>query len=127
LVLLRSVWCLTSRLPWQRKLSVSLCAFFVHFQSVCEKKPSLFSNIMYILTRKEKVSIYDHNTLTGNSQSAIFSSLKVLLFYWNPVRFIDAFVEVLALQTVRFSVQTIKGRSWALILKYFLKYICRGV
>jgi hypothetical protein len=44
-----------------------------------------------------------------NSQSAIFSSLKVL-FYWNPVRFIDAFVEVLALQTIGFSVQTIKGK-----------------
>jgi hypothetical protein len=41
----------------------------------------------------------------------------------NPVRFIDAFVEALS-WNFRFSVQTIKGRSRALILKSFLKSIC---
>jgi hypothetical protein len=39
--------------------------------------------------------------MTGIPQSAIFSSLKVLILL-NPVRFIDAFVEVLALQTIGF-------------------------
>jgi hypothetical protein len=64
---------------------------------------------MYILTSKERKCLFNNATHDRILQSAIFSSLKVL-FYWNPVRFIDAFVEVLALQTIGFS-QTIRGRS----------------
>jgi hypothetical protein len=46
--------------------------------------------------------------MTGIPAISYFSSLK-LYFTENPVRFIDAFV-VLALQTIGFSVQTIKGK-----------------
>jgi hypothetical protein len=41
--------------------------------------------------------------------SYFFSSLEDTILE-NPVRFIDAFVEALALQTLGFSVQTIKGK-----------------
>jgi hypothetical protein len=44
----------------------------------------------------------------NSAQSAIFSSLQDILPE-NPARFIDAFVEALSLQTLGFSVQTIKG------------------
>ena len=38
----------------------------------------------------------------------VFSSLEDTILPENPIRFIDAFVEVRSLQTVGFSVQTIK-------------------
>jgi hypothetical protein len=38
-------------------------------------------------------------------------SLEDTILPENPVRFIDAFVEALSLQTLGFSVQTIKGKS----------------
>jgi hypothetical protein len=55
----------------------------------------------------------------------VFSSLEDTILPENPVRFIDAFVEALSLETLDFSVQSIKaeGRP-SLILKFFLKSIC---
>jgi hypothetical protein len=64
---------------------------------------------MYILTSKERKVVYimmQHVRIPCNQ--FFFSSLKS--FYQNPVRFIDV-VEVLALQTIGFSVQTIKGSA----------------
>jgi hypothetical protein len=45
----------------------------------------------------------------NSAQSAIFSSLQDIILPENP-RFIDAFVESISLQTLGFSVQTIKGK-----------------
>jgi hypothetical protein len=42
--------------------------------------------------------------------SYFFSSLQDIILPENPARFIDAFVESLSLQTLGFSVQTIKGK-----------------
>jgi hypothetical protein len=67
---------------------------------------------MYISNSKARKVVYlmmQH--ITGISQSAFFSSLEDTILPENPVRFIDAFVEALSLQTLGFSVQTIKGRS----------------
>jgi hypothetical protein len=46
----------------------------------------------------------------NSSQSAIFSSLEDTILPENPVRFIDAFVEALALQTLGFLFKPLKGR-----------------
>jgi hypothetical protein len=67
--------------------------------------------------------VYDTTHHRNLAQSAIFSSLQDIIE--NPARFIDAFVEHISLQTLGFSVQTIKGKvARALILKSFLKSIC---
>jgi hypothetical protein len=82
---------------------------------------------MYISNSKaRKVVYFDATHHRNSSQSAIFSSLEDTILPENPVRFIDAFVEALSLQTLGFSVQTIKGVR-ALILKSFLKSICMGI
>jgi hypothetical protein len=64
--------------------------------------------------------------ITGIPRNQLFfSSLEDTILPENPVRFIDAFVEALSLQTLGFSVQNIKGGVVrALILKFFLKSIC---
>ncbi len=57
-----------------------------------------------------------------------FSSLEDTILLELPVRFVDAFVEALSLQTLGFSIQTSKGKiARALILKSFLKSICMGI
>jgi hypothetical protein len=64
----------------------------------------------------------------NSAQSAIFSSLQDIILPENPARFIDAFVESISLQTLGFSVQTIKRKvARALILKSFLKSICMDI
>ncbi len=53
-----------------------------------------------------------------------FSSLEDTISTDNPIRFIDAFVEILELNSLGFSVQTIKSKVvLVLIPKYFLKSI----
>jgi hypothetical protein len=56
-----------------------------------------------------------------NSQSAIFSSLEDIILPENPVRFIDAFVEALSLQTLGFLFKPLKSLSFD--TKIFLKSI----
>jgi hypothetical protein len=49
--------------------------------------------------------------ITGILRNQLFfSSLQDIILPENPARFIDAFVESLSLQTLGFSVQTIKGK-----------------
>jgi transposase len=60
------------------------------------------------------------------AQSAIFSSLQDIILPENPARFIDAFVESIALQTLGFSVQTIKGKVLSFDTKIFLKIYLYG-
>jgi transposase len=81
---------------------------------------------MYISNSKaRKVVYFDATHHRNSSQSAIFSSLEDTILPENPVRFIDAFVEALSLQTLGFSVQTIKGvRSFD--TKIFLKIYLYG-
>jgi hypothetical protein len=65
---------------------------------------------MYISNNKTRKVVCVMITHHRNSaQSAIFSSLQDIYLPENPARFIDAFVESIALQTLGFSVQTIKG------------------
>jgi transposase len=66
--------------------------------------------------------------ITGIPRNQLFfSSLEDTILPENPVRFIDAFVEALALQTLGFSVQTIKreGRP-SFETKIFLKIYLYG-
>jgi hypothetical protein len=79
---------------------------------------------MYILTSKARKVLYlmiQHITGIPRNQF-FFSSLEDTILSENPVRFIDAFVEVLSLQILGFSVQTIKreGRP-SFDTKIFLK------
>jgi hypothetical protein len=70
-----------------------------------------FKYILFRILKQEKSCIFNDATHHRNSsQSAIFSSLEDTILK-NPVRFIDAFVEALSLETLGFTVQTIKGRS----------------
>jgi transposase len=59
--------------------------------------------------------------------SYFFSSLQDIILPENPARFIDAFVESISLQTLGFSVQTIKrkGRP-SFDTKIFLKIYLYG-
>jgi hypothetical protein len=64
---------------------------------------------MFISNSKARKYIYvtQHHRIPAISY---FSSLEDTILPENPVRFIDAFVEALSLQTLGFSVQTIKGK-----------------
>jgi hypothetical protein len=79
---------------------------------------------MYISNSKARKVVYlmmQH--ITGIPQSAFFSSLEDTILP-KPRSFYRCFVEALSLQTLGFSVQTIKGKvARALILKSFLKFI----
>jgi transposase len=66
--------------------------------------------------------------ITGISRNQLFfSSLQDIILPENPARFIDAFVEAISLQTLGFSVQTIKrkGRP-SFDTKIFLKIYLYG-
>jgi hypothetical protein len=84
---------------------------------------------MYISNSKARKVVYlvmQH--ITGIPRNQLFFSSLEDILPENPVRFIDAFVEALSLQTLGFSVQTIKGKAArALILKSFLKSICMDI
>jgi hypothetical protein len=75
---------------------------------------------MYISNSKARKVVYlvMQHTYRNPRNQMFFSSLEDTISLENPVRFIDAFVEALSLQTLGFSVQTIKreGRL-VLILK----------
>jgi hypothetical protein len=66
---------------------------------------------MYIWNSKARKVVYlTMQHITGIPRNQLFfSSLEDTILPENPVRFIDAFVEALALQTLGFSVQTSKG------------------
>jgi transposase len=66
--------------------------------------------------------------ITGIPRNQLFfSSLQDIILPENPARFIDAFVESIALQTLGFSVQTIKGEGRpSFDTKIFLKIYLYG-
>jgi transposase len=57
---------------------------------------------------------------------SFFSSLEDTILPENPVRFIDAFVEALSLQTLGFLFKPLKGRSLSFDTKIFLKIYLYG-
>jgi hypothetical protein len=62
--------------------------------------------------------------ITGIPRNQLFFLVYKTLFTGKSRSFIDAFVESIALQTLGFSVQTIKGKvARALILKFLKIYL----
>jgi transposase len=84
---------------------------------------------MYISNNKtRKVVCVMIQHITGIPRNQLFfSSLQDIILPENPARFIDAFVESIALQTLGFSVQTIKGEGRpSFDTKIFLKIYLYG-
>jgi hypothetical protein len=79
--------------------------------SVCEKLPFVLFQIYIWNIKARKVVYLMMQHITEFHAIRFFSSLEDTILPENPVRFIDAFVEALSLQTLGFLFKPLKGRS----------------
>jgi hypothetical protein len=113
-----------NKLIFIKRMSILLeyhcCRFKCCITSNLQKTPRRFLfKYIYISNIKQEVVCQHHSNRT---------QFEDIYFTRKPVRFIDAFVEALSLQTLGFSVQTIKGEGRpSFDTKIFLKIYLYGI